>query len=102
MRAARIALAAAAVACGDAAPAQQAEDAGFRLYQQHCRTCHTVREGDHRLGPRLAGIVGRRAGAIEGFAFSPTMRGSTVVWDEGTLDAVLADPPGVMPGHRML
>jgi cytochrome c len=85
-----------------AGAAQAQEDAGFRLYQQHCRTCHVMREGDNRLGPHLVGIVGREAGAVDGFAYSPTMRNSTVVWDAAALDAFIADPIGFMPGNGML
>jgi cytochrome c len=87
---------------GAAAGAQEAEDPGFRLYQQHCRTCHVMKAGDNRLGPHLAGILGRQAGAVEGFPYSTTMRNSTVVWDAATLDAFIADPIGFMPGNRML
>jgi cytochrome c2 len=78
------------------------DDAGFRLYQQHCRTCHVMEAGDNRLGPHLVGVVGRRAGAVEGFAYSPTMRNADLVWDEAALDAFLAAPASFMPGNRML
>ena len=58
-----------------------------------------MEEGDHRLGPSLAGIVGREAGSAEGFGYSGAMAQSGVVWDEASLDAFLADPAGFMPGN---
>ena len=82
--------------------AAQNRGAGFELFQRHCRTCHVMREGDHRLGPSLAGIVGREAGVATGFGYSGTMARSPVVWDEAALDAFLADPAGFMPGNAMV
>ena len=82
--------------------ATQDRGAGFELFQRHCRTCHVMREGDHRLGPSLAGVVGREAGAATGFGYSGTMARSPVVWDEAALDAFLADPAGFMPGNAMV
>ena len=85
----------AAVAAQDAGP-------GFDLFQQNCRTCHVMQEGDHRLGPSLAGVVGREAGSAEGFADSGAMAQGVVVWDEASLDSFLADPAGFMPGNAMV
>jgi cytochrome c len=90
------------VALAGGATAQDQGGPGFELFQQHCRTCHVMEEGDNRLGPSLHGVIGREAGAVEGFAYSPSMRGSGVVWDEAALDAFLADPKGFMSGNRML
>jgi cytochrome c len=84
------------------AAAQDERGPGFTLYQRHCRTCHVLVEGDHRLGPSLAGVVGREAGAADGFGYSRTMAQSSVVWDAASLDAFLADPSGFMPGNAMI
>ncbi len=51
-------------------------------FNNACRTCHSFKADDNRLGPTLHGIVGRKAGSIEGFAFSPSMKASGVTWDE--------------------
>ena len=45
-------------------------------YNNACRTCHSMKPGDNRLGPSLHGVVGRKAGTLEGFAFSPAMKSS--------------------------
>ncbi len=53
------------------------------------------------MGPRHCGLVGRRAGAIEGFDYSPAMKRSKLVWDQKTLDRFLANPLKVVPGTTM-
>ncbi len=73
---------------------------GETAFKTACRTCHSVKEGDNRLGPNLHGIVGRKAGAAEGFAYSPAMDGS-FSWDEARLDGFIADPEKAIPGNAM-
>jgi cytochrome c len=46
---------------------------GARAFQR-CRACHSVRPGEDKLpGPNLRGVLGRRAGTLAGFRFSPAM-----------------------------
>jgi cytochrome c len=78
---------------------------GQRVFQR-CYACHSVVAGEDNLpGPNLRGVLGRRAGTLPGFEFSPAMiqagaaRG--LVWKRETLDAFLADPPGLVPGTTM-
>ncbi len=73
---------------------------GKRLFAQ-CMACHVVQPGMNRVGPTLYNVVGRTAGAVEGFAYSPAMKNSGIVWLEDTIDAYLADPRGYIPGNRM-
>ena len=85
-------------------PALAAEgqsDDGQVAYNNACRTCHSFKPDDNRLGPTLHGIVGRKAGSIEGFAFSPSMKASGITWDEATLDKFITDPNQVVSGHKM-
>jgi cytochrome c len=70
-------------------------------YNNACRTCHSMKPGDNRLGPSLHGVVGRKAGTLEGFAFSPAMKSSGVTWDEATLDKFISDPNQVVSGNKM-
>src|SRR5947207_10711992 len=42
----------------------QDKDAGQIAFNNACRTCHTLREGDNRLGPSLHGVIGRQAGSL--------------------------------------
>ncbi len=77
------------------------EAGGEQLFNNACRTCHSWKEGDNRLGPNLHGIVGRKAGAASGFSYSPSLKGSGITWDEGTLDKFITNPDGVAPGNNM-
>lgn len=67
-----------------------------------CAMCHTVQPGMNKVGPSLAGIVGRNAGAVPGFAYSPAMKTSKVVWTPQMLDRFLARPSAAVPGTRMV
>ena len=70
-----------------------------RLLFRACIACHSLGPGEHRLGPSLAGVFGRKAGAAEGFRYySPALRSSNVFWNELTLDAWIADPRSLVPG----
>jgi cytochrome c len=79
-----------------------AANTGMIEYNNACRTCHSVNDGDNRLGPHLFGIVGRQAGTVEGFSYSPTLTNSSIVWTEETLDKFIADPASVASGTSML
>lgn len=75
--------------------------AGEALYDA-CASCHEVGEGArNRAGPHLNGIVGRAAGAVEGFRYSSAIGASGVVWDADMLSRYIEDPQGTMPGTRM-
>lgn len=75
--------------------------AGEKVFNQ-CKACHTVQAGQNRVGPSLAGVVGRKAGAVEGFKYSDAMKNANVTWDAATLDKYLADPKGFIPGNKMI
>ncbi len=76
-------------------------EAGELLFNNACRTCHAVKVGDHRLGPSLAAIVGRKAASQSGYTYSPSLKNSGLTWDEKTLDAFIANPDAVAPGNNM-
>jgi cytochrome c len=80
-----------------AAPAAGGEEA----YNNACRTCHSVKSGDNRLGPSLAGIVGKKAGSESGYQYSPSLKDSGVTFDEATLDKFITNPDSVAPGNNM-
>ena len=70
-------------------------------FNNACRTCHSFKEGDNRLGPSLHGVVGRKSGSLEGFAFSSAMKSAGITWDEQTLDKFIANPDQVVSGNGM-
>jgi cytochrome c len=81
---------------------QGTEDAsGQQAFNNACRTCHMVREGDNRLGPNLHRVVGRKAGSLPDYAFSSAMKEAGFVWDEEKLDRFIANPDQVVPGNNM-
>jgi cytochrome c len=65
-----------------------------------CAACHNV-EGADGLGPHLNGVIGRKAGSVPGFNYSPAMKRADLVWDAQTLDRFLANPQQAVPGNRM-
>lgn len=73
---------------------------GEQLFRQ-CSVCHAVDAGVNRLGPSLHGVVGREAGAVEGFSYSAANRDSHLVWTEDQLYTYLRDPRGTIPGTTM-
>ena len=64
-----------------------------------CAACHAPDKNG--LGPRLAGVVGRTSGSVDGFRYSRAMKNAKIVWDATTLDAYLAEPQKVVPGNLM-
>ena len=82
-------------------PATKSPD-GAALFKQQCATCHSTNLSDApRQGPTLVRIVGRQAGKVEGFRYSPGLAQAGFSWDESRLDAWLTDPQAVIPGAIM-
>jgi cytochrome c len=81
--------------------ASQGAEGGQQAFNNACRTCHMVREGDNRLGPNLHKIIGRKAGSLPDYAFSSAMKEAGFVWDEQKLDRFIANPDEVVPGNSM-
>jgi len=73
-------------------------DKGEQLYAR-CAACHSLTVD--RTGPRHCGLLGRRAGAVPGFAYSDAMRQSGIVWTVAALDRFLANPLQALPGTAM-
>ena len=71
------------------------------MFNNHCRMCHTMKQGDNRLGPSLARVIGRKAGTLPGFNYSAPMRQSGITWDTANLDRFIANPDTVVRGNRM-
>lgn len=82
----------------DASP--QATAAGKRQFTK-CAACHSLEKGVNLMGPSLAGLAGRKAGSVAGFAYSAAMQQSKVVWTRQTLSAFLEKPMEYLPGTVM-
>jgi cytochrome c len=87
-----------------AAPAVRAQDAGQGelVFKRNCAICHTVEAGKNKIGPSLAGVVGRKAGSAPGYSYSDANKNSGITWTEAELDKYLTDPKAVVPGTKML
>ena len=71
---------------------------GKTLYQA-CEACHSIDEND--IGPMHRGVVGRRAGSLPGYVYSPALQKSGITWDETQLDRWLSNPSNLVPGTKM-
>lgn len=81
--------------------ARSPAERGEQIYKR-CKSCHTVDEGGrNRSGPNLWDVVGRKAGSVEGFAYSRAMEESEIIWTEDNLSAYLLKPAEFLPGGRM-
>jgi cytochrome c len=84
------------------APTAKAQDAGEGIFKRYCAVCHTVEAGKNKIGPSLAGIMGRKAGTAPGYSYTDANKNSGVTWDEQNLDTYLTDPKKFIPGTKML
>lgn len=87
-------------------------DKGKKRFKK-CGACHQVGPGaKNALGPHLNGVVGRAAGSVEGYEYSPALKDSGLTWDEANLikwiSKVEVDgkkTPGnkvMVPGNKMI
>ncbi|MGF7147380.1 cytochrome c [Sphingomonas zeicaulis] len=74
--------------------------AGERSFLQ-CKICHTIEADQNRIGPSLYGIIGRKAATVPGFAYSPAMKNSGIIWSEEELFRFIGDTRGTVPGTKM-
>ena len=73
---------------------------GEKVFLQ-CRACHVLDPGQNRTGPSLAGIVGRKAGTVEGFNYTDANRNVGITWTAEKLFQYLEKPQRVVPGTKM-
>lgn len=104
---ARLLIAWLALAAGPAASRADNGDPvrGERQFQR-CYSCHSVEPGETAKlqGPSLYRVIGRRAGTLPGFEYTPAMiaKGKAgLVWDAASLDTYLADPEAMVQGTSM-
>ena len=76
--------------------------AGKKAFDSRCGTCHSLDISARKMGPYLTGILGRKAGAVEGFRYTEALKNSGLTFDQATLDAFLANPRKTVPGSAMV
>jgi len=76
---------------------------GSKVFKK-CKACHVPDEAKNKVGPHLVGIVGRKAGTAEGYAYSDAVKAKAaegLVWDEANLAAFLEKPRKFLKGTKM-
>lgn len=86
-----------------ACPSVHAEgeaERGRDVFAARCIACHAM--ACDRGGPRLGGVVGRKAASIAEFGYySEALKASDITWTVDRLDQFLADPTAMVPGTSM-
>lgn len=72
---------------------------GKAIYEAKCSACHSP--DNDRVGPKHAGVLGRKAGGVKGYDYSPELARSKLVWTQAKLLSWLTDPEALIPGQRM-
>jgi cytochrome c len=77
-------------------------DDGPTVFNDNCAVCHSTEPGVNKLGPSLAGIVGRPAASLKEYPYSDAMEHAGVTWTKLVLDKYLSDPQAMVKGTKML
>jgi cytochrome c len=81
--------------------AAAADQDNMIAFNNHCRTCHSFKKDDNRLGPTMYGIYGAMAGQVKSYrGYSGSLSG--IIWDEATLDKFMASPASVSTSTNMI
>jgi cytochrome c len=88
--------------CVMAPPVRAADDAGAKLFKNHCGACHSFDPAaTPRQGPNLSGMLQRKAGTLEGYKYSPGLKAAGWQWSAERLDLWLTDPKALVPDTLM-
>ena len=91
---------------GVGAAAQSASTENGQAVFRVCRACHLVGDNaKNAVGPQLNSIVGRPAGSVDGYTYSPNLKelgAGGFVWNEQNLDRYLENPKSVVPNGKMV
>ncbi len=85
-----------------ALPESYADDAsdGRNLFIKRCLGCHAF--ACNKIGPRLAGLFGRKVGSIEDYGYySQGLKDADFVWVDKSLDTFFTDPGKIFPKSVM-
>lgn len=67
-----------------------------------CRACHSVERGaGPGVGPNLAGVFGRKAGSLPGYAYSDGLKSLGIRWDADRINAWISGPRAMVPDTKM-
>ncbi len=88
-------------AAGFVAAAALAAAPGEAAFRDRCANCHSLTVGMSSVAPDLAGIVGRKAGSVKDYQYSPALRNAAFVWTPEKLTEWLAAPHNAVPETEM-
>src|SRR5580704_813451 len=72
--------------------AAQAAETGEDVFNDNCITCHSTEPGVEKVGPSLAGVVGRPAGSLKDYPYSDAMAHAGLTWTKLMLDKYITNP----------
>ncbi|MCM2564622.1 c-type cytochrome [Janthinobacterium kumbetense] len=76
-------------------------EAGKAAFRK-CASCHQVGPSARGgFGPKLTGVIGRKAGATIDYKYSVAMKNANIVWTEQNLASFLQAPSDFIPGNNM-
>jgi len=97
----RIVLVALFVAAGLGQASGQDAAAGEKVFAV-CKACHQVGDtAKNAVGPVLNGLIGRKAGSVEGYTYSDANKKSGITWTDEEFTKYIQDPKGIVPGTKM-
>ncbi|SDD54323.1 c-type cytochrome [Kordiimonas lacus] len=74
---------------------------GQQLFQT-CVRCHTIsKDGEHRFGPNLHGLMDRGIAGAPDFQYSPALLAEGGAWTRKSLNAFIAKPHLAVPDNDM-
>ena len=75
--------------------------AGEAVFKSRCANCHSLTTGLSSIAPDLTGVVGRKAGSLKDYQYSPALRDASFVWTPAKLNEWLASPHNAAPETEM-
>ncbi|MDF2232297.1 c-type cytochrome [Albimonas sp. CAU 1670] len=93
---------------GTALPALAGDAAAGEKLFARCKACHEVSNGDEviqkggKTGPNLYGVIGRKAGSVDGFRYGADLVAAGekgLTWTEEELAAYVADPRAFLQAY---
>ncbi len=76
-------------------------EAGKAAFRK-CASCHQVGPSARGgFGPKLSGVIGRKAGTTTDYKYSAALKNANIVWTEQNLASFLKAPSDFIPGNNM-
>ncbi|WP_339949149.1 cytochrome C [uncultured Albimonas sp.] len=96
------------IGLGAAAPALAGDAAAGEKMFARCKACHAISNGDEviqkggRTGPDLYGVIGRKAGSVDGFRYGADLTAAGekgLAWTEAEIAEYVVDPRAFLQAY---